>query len=135
MTDSTDTQQRPISAVELADATGEEGKALYVAVKDPYSTKITVFDVSSGKDYYGPGGPYHVFVGKDATLGLATTTVDPEKVSGDISALTESEKDTHVQWHTKYTAKYRIAGHLVTDDVVQVNETESIVTSETKKDA
>lgn len=128
------TAERAVTPSELAEATGEADKPIYIAMKDPYSSKITVFDVSSGRDFYGPGCPYNIFTGKDATYGLATSCLDPEKVTGDISNLTESQKDTHMQWHAKYSSKYTIVGYLVSDDAAGTDEAESVQTSEPKKD-
>lgn len=76
-----------------------------------------MFDVSKGSDFYGPGSPYHVFAGRNATHGLAKSSVDPSKVHGDLSKLTASERDTHMQWFAKYTSKYPQVGFLVDDDV------------------
>lgn len=124
-----------VTESELKEATGEDGKRLYIAVKDPFSASVTVFDVSSGADFYGPGGPYHVFVGKNATHGLAKSSTDPEKAIGDLSTLTESEKDTHLQWYSKYMEKYPIVGNLVPDGTNPDGDAASTLTTESKKDA
>lgn len=125
---------RMITATELAAATGEDGRALYIAIKDPWSAETTVFDVSPGMDFYGPGGPYHVFAGKDATFGLSTSSMAPETVTGDLTTLTASQKDTHLQWHAKYTTKYPKVGYLVPDGTA-MEDNASSTTIETKKDA
>lgn len=104
---------RPVKASELAAATGGPGKSLYLALEDPSSDVITVFDVSAGASFYGPGGAYHVFAGKNATHGLATTSVDPSQVVGDTSKLTEKQKQTQKQWWDKYMSKYSVVGYLV----------------------
>lgn len=124
-----------VTESELRAATGEDGKALFIAVKDPFNDSVTVFDMASGKDFYGPGGPYHMFAGKNATHGLAKSSTDPEKVTGDLSQLTESEKDTHLQWYTKYSSKYPIVGNLVPDGTKVDDDTTSTLTTESKKDA
>lgn len=115
MAPSSSTEPRPITESVLKEANGENGKPLYIAVKDPHSDKISVFDVSSGQDFYGPGCGYHVFAGRNATYGLATTCLDPQKQDGDINTLTQSQKDTHVQWYDKYISKYPVVGFLVSD--------------------
>jgi predicted heme/steroid binding protein len=42
------------------DGSGEGGE-IYVAIRG------TIYDVTSKKDMYGPGGNYRVFAGKDAS--------------------------------------------------------------------
>ncbi|CDF37981.1 unnamed protein product [Chondrus crispus] len=106
MQSSAATQSGVVTESQLKDATGEDDKPLYIAVKDPFGSSVTVFDVSGGSDFYGPGGPYHVFAGKNATHGLAKSSTDAAKVYGDLDKLTESEKDTHMQWYQKYESKY-----------------------------
>lgn len=126
---------RPVKMSELQAATGEGEKNLFIGVKDPHSSQITVFDVSAGKDFYGPGGPYHVFAGRNASHGLATSSMDPDTVEGDISNLTASEKDTHMGWYNKYASKYTIIGFLVPNDYVAPEQDPVSTGADSKKDA
>lgn len=127
--------KRPVKFSELLAATGGPGEDLFIAVKDPHSSEITVFDVSSGLDFYGPGGPYHVFAGQNASYGLARSSTDPGQIQGDLSTLTESEKDTHLGWYTKYASKYPIVGFLVPNDYVPPDPQPGDANAEEKKDA
>ncbi len=74
-----------------------------------------MFDVTShpsGRDFYGPGCGYHVFAGKDATIGLSTMELDPTKWGAPQSSLTPKQLETLAQWVSKYLAKYEVRGCL-----------------------
>ena len=118
---------RPFTEAELAEYDGTDGASIYIAVKDPWSEQTTVFDMRSSVSFYGPGGPYHVFAGKNATHGLAKSSVDSAQVTGDLELLTEHEKDTHMQWYAKFSSKYPKVGYLVAEPSYKVesNPTES----------
>ena len=53
----------------------------YDGVKEPYiciGIKGEIYDVSRGKSFYGPGGPYHAFAGHDASRAFASFSTDDE---------------------------------------------------------
>jgi membrane-associated progesterone receptor component len=76
-----------------------------------------VIDVSyGGYEMYGPGGPYNLFVGVDASRALAKMSFKEEDLrSSDLSDLTEEQKKVLEDWRKKLveTRKYPIVGTLV----------------------
>lgn len=89
------------------DGTKGEGRVL-VAVNNK------VFDVSRGKRYYGPGGPYAVFAGRDASRGLATFSLDvPTDKYDDLSDLQPSEMESVLEWEMQFNEKYDYVGKLL----------------------
>ncbi|CAK9221221.1 unnamed protein product [Sphagnum jensenii] len=71
-----------------------------------------IYDVSSGKSFYGPGGSYAVFSGKDASRALAKMSTKSEDVSADLDGLTEKEIQVLDDWDKKFKAKYPVVGHV-----------------------
>ncbi|NXN74212.1 NENF protein, partial [Himantopus himantopus] len=92
---------------ELARYDGQqEGQPIYLAVKG------VVFDVTSGKEFYGKGAPYNALVGKDSTRGVAKMSLDPADLTHDITGLTEEElKSLDDIFNNVYKAKYPIVGY------------------------
>ncbi|KAG8182136.1 hypothetical protein JTE90_014551 [Oedothorax gibbosus] len=74
-----------------------------------------VFDVTKGKRFYGPGGPYASFAGRDATRGLATFSV--EVANGDdyddLSDLNSMQMDSVREWEIQFQEKYHYVGRLL----------------------
>lgn len=103
---------RVFSPSALAQYDGTKGKSVYIAVQPKPGERAVVFDVTPGASFYGPGGPYHVFAGKNASRGLARVSTAPEDASGPIDSLSASERDTLFQWYEKYMQKYEVIGHL-----------------------
>lgn len=89
------------------DGTTGEGRVL-IAVNNK------VFDVTKGKRYYGPGGPYAVFAGRDASRGLATFSLEnpPDKYD-DLSDLQPSEMESVLEWEMQFKEKYDYVGRLL----------------------
>ncbi|KAL9107525.1 MAG: hypothetical protein Q9227_007627 [Pyrenula ochraceoflavens] len=93
---------------------GENGKPVFLAVRGK------VFDVSPGRNFYGPGGPYENFAGRDATRGLACQSFDEEMLTKDLDGplddckdLNEEQIDNLNGWDERFTDKYLTVGKLV----------------------
>ncbi|XP_004626911.1 neudesin [Octodon degus] len=84
----------------------EEDQPIYLAVKG------VVFDVTSGKEFYGRGAPYNALTGKDSTRGVAKMSLDPADLTHDTTGLTAKELESLEDVFTKvYKAKYPIVGY------------------------
>lgn len=79
---------------------------IYIGVKG------RIFDVTTGKSFYGPGGSYAMFAGKDASRALAKMSKNDEDVIGSLDGLTEKELGILDDWEKKFEAKYPIVGSL-----------------------
>ncbi|XP_077013887.1 neudesin-like [Tamandua tetradactyla] len=92
---------------ELARYGGEEAdQPIYMAVKG------VVFDVTSGKEFYGRGAPYNALAGKDATRGVAKMSLQPADLTHDTTGLTAEQLQSLDDVFTKvYKAKYPIVGY------------------------
>lgn len=67
-----------------------------------------VFDVSSKREVYGPGGSYHVFAGKEPNRGLAMSSLKPEDMLPSTSGLTEKQLATLDSWEVFFKKRYPI---------------------------
>lgn len=97
----------------LAKFNGENNTPVLLAIKGE------VFDVSAGRSFYGPGGPYSNFAGHDASRGLAKSSFDDIMITpldqpiDTLDDLTEEEKQTLDDWFDKLSGKYLHVGKLV----------------------
>ncbi|XP_049277596.1 membrane-associated progesterone receptor component 1-like [Anopheles funestus] len=74
-----------------------------------------VYDVTKGKAFYGPGGPYAVFGGRDASRGLATfqiTSLGSDEYD-DLSDLNSHEMESMREWEMQFKEKYYLVGRLL----------------------
>uniref|UniRef100_A0A2K6FS17 Cytochrome b5 heme-binding domain-containing protein n=1 Tax=Propithecus coquereli TaxID=379532 RepID=A0A2K6FS17_PROCO len=94
---------------ELAPYGGEEGisnQPIYLAAKG------VVFDVTSGKEFYGRGAPCNALTGKDSTRGVAKMSLDPADLTHDTTGLTAKELESLDDVFTEvYKAKYPLVGY------------------------
>jgi membrane-associated progesterone receptor component len=93
---------------------GQNGMPVYLAVRG------RVFDVSSGRNFYGPGGPYENFAGRDASRGLACHSFDEDMLTKDLDGpldkldgLGDEEMESLRGWEERFETKYLVVGRLV----------------------
>ncbi|KAI1500073.1 membrane-associated progesterone receptor component 1 [Biscogniauxia marginata] len=93
---------------------GQGGKPVYLAVRG------RVFDVSAGRNFYGPGGPYENFAGRDASRGLAYHSFDEDMLTKDLDGpldrlegLGPEEFESLQGWEERFLSKYLVVGKLV----------------------
>ena len=72
-----------------------------------------VFDVTPGKNFYGPGGPYENFAGRDASRGLACGSFDEDMLTqnlygplDDLSGLGHDEMQALQDWEDRFTGTF-----------------------------
>lgn len=63
--------------------------------------------------FYGPGGPYALFAGRDASRALALMSFDPKDLTGNIEGLSDSELEVLQDWEYKFMEKYVKVGQIV----------------------
>lgn len=93
---------------------GEDGGPVYFAVRG------RVFDVSRGRNFYGPGGPYSNFAGRDASRGLACGSFDEDMLTKDLDGpldtladLGKDEMDALQGWEERFSEKYDVVGRIL----------------------
>ncbi|CAM0956568.1 unnamed protein product [Alopecurus aequalis] len=75
-------------------------KPLLMAIKGQ------IYDVTQSRMFYGPGGPYALFAGKDASRALAKMSFEPQDLNGDLTGLGPFEIDALQDWEYKFMSKY-----------------------------
>lgn len=79
-----------------------------------------VYDVSRGRNFYGPGGPYANFAGRDASRGLACGSFDEDMLTKDLDGPLDTLADLGAEemealrgWEERFTEKYDVIGKFV----------------------
>jgi membrane-associated progesterone receptor component len=105
---------RAITKAELAECDGVRTPRIFVAVDG------LVFDVSKAPGFYGPGGNYHGFAGKDCTRALALGLTDAADVlanPGGKQGLTVPQQMKIDDWLDVFESKYPVVGSLAVEAV------------------
>lgn len=102
-------KKRDFTLEELRQYNGIQGEGrILIAVNGK------VFDVTKGKMYYGPKGPYAAFAGRDASRGLATFSIETfTEEYDDLSDLQPHEMDSVLEWEMQFKEKYEYVGRLL----------------------
>lgn len=79
---------------------------MYIAIQG------TVFDVSTGKAFYGPDGVYP-FAGRECARAFALVSTDVADCVSDVSGLGALEMDNLRDWRAKFEYKYPVVGKIV----------------------
>jgi membrane-associated progesterone receptor component len=110
---------------DLARMNGQEDSPIYIGING------LIFDVTTGKDKYGPGMSYHFFAGKDATIPIGKGCMSQECLDEAGYNLTDSEQKEVDRWIEFYHThdKYQCIGRLVEDPVDSVVNSASMETS------
>ncbi|XP_050232705.1 membrane steroid-binding protein 2-like [Mercurialis annua] len=95
--------------------------------------KAQIYDVSASRMFYGPGGPYAKFAGRDASRALALLSFDPKDLTGNLEGLSESELEVLQDWEYKFMEKYVKVGQLVSEQAITraIDGEEEVKESET----
>ncbi|KAI8368427.1 hypothetical protein EDC96DRAFT_574280 [Choanephora cucurbitarum] len=79
----------------------------------------SVYDVTRGRNFYGPEGPYANFAGRDASRGLAKNSfdedmlVDPKGPIDRLEDLSAEEWDSLREWEQHFATKYTLVVSLL----------------------
>ena len=72
----------------------------------------TVYNVYKGRNFYGPGGEYAIFAGRDATRLLAKGKLDEETTAEQQQPLNIAERAVLATWIYTFQNKYDVVGPL-----------------------
>ncbi|RDD41710.1 Membrane-associated progesterone receptor component 2 [Trichoplax sp. H2] len=114
-------EPRDFTLPELSQYDGIKDKRVLMAINSK------VFDVSRRRSVYGPGGPYQVFAGHDASRGLATFSLEKDAVKDeidDLSDLNSMQMDSLREWEMQFLDRYPVVGKLLTPEEAAQREEE-----------
>ena len=70
------------------------------------------------REFYGPGGPYALFAGRDASTALAKMSFEEADIlNSGTTGLSKYEIGVLDDWENKFTFKYENVGKVVVADV------------------
>lgn len=71
-----------------------------------------IFDVTKGKDYYGPDGVYP-FAGRECARALAKMSTDIKDCVSDVQDCSLAEMDALRDWEARFQSKYIVVGKVI----------------------
>ena len=96
-----------LTPAQLASHDGSDpAKPIYLAIQG------TVYDVSAGRQFYGPDGVYP-FAGRECARAFALVSTDTADCVADVSGLGPMEMESLRDWRAKFDFKYPVVGSVV----------------------
>ncbi|KAL5546963.1 hypothetical protein UlMin_006650 [Ulmus minor] len=120
-----------ITEQELREYNGSDpNKPLLISIKGQ------IYDVSTSRMFYGPGGAYTMFTGREASRALALLSFKPQDINGNLEDLGPEELQVLQDWEDKFEEKYPKVGRLVTESTSteQTEGEEQTQNTENKKE-
>ncbi|XP_062113841.1 membrane steroid-binding protein 2-like [Humulus lupulus] len=109
-----------ITQLELSAYNGSDpNKPLLISVRGQ------IYDVSSSRMFYGPGGPYAMFTGKEASRALALLSFKPQDMNDNLEDLGPDELQVLEDWEDKFIEKYPKVGKLVKESTTTEQPSQS----------
>lgn len=104
---------------ELSKYNGFDHENIFIAVRGK------IYNVSKGRKFYGPSGPYSNFAGHDASRGLALNSFELDVLKNwtepidKLNDLNESEIKALDGWEKMFSEKYTHVGNLIPDPEIE----------------
>lgn len=95
---------------------GKEGKRILLAING------VVYDVTAGRNFYGPNGMYANFAGRDASRGMAKQSFETDMLTpidqplDKLEDLAPDEIENMRGWMEHFSSKYIVCGKLAEND-------------------
>ncbi|KAJ7296096.1 hypothetical protein O6H91_02G105200 [Diphasiastrum complanatum] len=117
----------PITPEKLRQYDGSDAtKPLLMAIRG------RVYDVSGSRDFYGAGGPYAIFAGKDAGRALAKTSFDEKDLTDNLHDLSAEELEALREWEYKFQNMYTKVGYVIKSKGPTEEQEQSNIREETR---
>ncbi|TMW57834.1 hypothetical protein Poli38472_014437 [Pythium oligandrum] len=118
-TEAKEDTRRYFTKRDLAKFNGESDRPIYIGLLGE------VYDVTSHRNQYGPGGPCAAFAGKEASRALATMSMNDEDLDSlDLSDLSDEYIDALHRWMKRFQEedKYPNVGRFLVHQDMTLNE-------------